>query len=245
MKNFNWEAFFNNWETEFGFDIFCRDGIVDPTLYSSDSVPYKVLFVLKDVHIPDETKKAIREEKRIVDMRKEVFLEGEGKTWNPIALWAKALTEITPIPFEDVSSGITLRKETLPKVAFMNIKKDAGNASVSNECVLAYAREQSSNLIEEIRACSPDLVIACSKGDVFNILRDELFKVNCCEELPKIELNEKMHKFGHFFDISGFIGKNDPVYLVEYRHPSQCGRQGTNKEHYENMLKIRQFAFGD
>ena len=245
MDNFDWNSFFESWETEFGFDIFCRDGIVDPTLYFSDAVPHKVLFILKDVHIPNETKEAIRAEKRIVDMRKEVFLAGEGKTWNPIALWAKALTQNTPIPFKNVPDGIALRKEALPRVAFMNIKKEAGEASVSGESVRAYAREQRLKLIEEIKVCSPDLVIACSKDDVFDVLRSEVFKLPLRKELPQIELNEKTRNLGHFLDISSFIGRCSPVYLVEYRHPSRCGQQGTNEEHYENMLKIRQFAFGD
>ena len=245
INNFDWDAFFNDWETEFGFDIFCRDGIVDPSLYFSDAVPHKVLFVLKDVHIPNKTKAAIRAEKRVVDMRKEIFLSGEGKTWNPIALWAKALTEKIPVSFENVGNGIALRKDAMPKVAFMNIKKEAGNASVSGESVRQYAREQRLKLIEEVKACDPDIVIACSKNDVFNVLRCEVFNLPNNNKLSRIELNEKASNLGHFFDISSYIGKSSPVYLVEYRHPSRCGQQGTNEEHYENMLKIRQFLFGE
>lgn len=96
MSNFNWETFFSEWEAEYEFDIFCRDGIVDSALYFSDTVPHKVLFVLKDVHIPDQTKKEIRAKKRIVDMRKEVFFAGEGKPGTPLHYGQKHLPKSRP-----------------------------------------------------------------------------------------------------------------------------------------------------
>lgn len=123
----------------------------------------------------------------------------------------------------------------------MNIKKEAGNSSVSGKSILSYAHEQHLRLMEEIKACSPDIVIACSK-DVFIALRDEIFNV---EEVSQLSLNPKMSDYGFFLEVSNMLGKEKPVYVIKYRHPLDFGRGSlTHKEHYENMLKIREFAFG-
>lgn len=234
------EKLFEEWHKDenLPIDIFCEDGIIDTNLYGCNNSP-KILFVLKDAHLDDICQTKLKQNnENVVNMREDVLLEGEGKTWNPLALWSTALIKSEQVGFNNINVDINLRRETLPEIAFMNLKKEGGGPQVSDKCVKEYVCQHKDYIIREIELCDPDVIIACSKV-VFESLSDIVFDMSDDEQ--KVVFNEKMQSYGHYFDISNFLNKDKPVYVVEYRHPACSGASGTYEEHYNNMLKIRKY----
>lgn len=131
-----------------------------------------------------------------------------------------------------------IQHEQLKRVAIMNLKKKAGTSRANYKELKEAARRDRVKILEEIKICAPKLIVACSH-DVFNILCTVVFDINKLEYCNKICFTERMHGYGLYCDISKIIGADSHVYLLEYRHPSQCGRQGTREEHYKNMMRIR------
>ena len=216
------------------FKVFCEDGIIDEETYNDEAI--KVLFVLKDVNNakPEEN----------VDLRKNLKkLEGEGRTWFPIARWTIALLDAIAYSEEIDIMNSSKQHTHLKRAAVMNLKKEAGGAKVPDDCILCYADAHSKLIKEEVRIIKPDIIIACSSV-IFEALQTKVFKVEKLEDTFVNKFNERMKSYGKCFDISSFIDCKKPVYVVEYRHPNQAGTQGTSKEHYENMLKIREHFFG-
>ena len=225
MEKFGWEAFFKEWKEKHGISVFCKDGIICPQKYE------EVLFVLKDVNNakPEED----------IDLRTTLQTRtDEGKTWFDIAAWAAALLDAEIV--EKMTHD--LQHRYMRRVSVMNIKKEAGGSAVADSLIKTYAQQHKKEILTEIKACHPKIIIACSTV-VFETLVENIFGEDKTCSGNQIVLNEKMSKYGRYCDVSGYLDNDDPVYLVEYRHPNQCGRSGTRKEHCENMIKIRNFAF--
>lgn len=211
---------FLTWEKE-GFDVFCKDGVVDEKKYK------KILFVLKDVNNskPDVD----------VDLRKNlVTLEGEGKTWFNVARWTNSLLRGELI--ENMTA--TMQHKILRNVAVMNLKKEAGGARVSDDCIREHSKKYCDNIRKEIAICDPNVIIACG-NIVYDCLKEVVFneessKINC-----KVCFNEKMQTYGDGFGVENISGKNKTIYVIHYRHPNQATKQGTLKEHHENFVKIK------
>lgn len=237
------EELFERWKTEGAvgksFNVFCKDGIVDEFQFDKR----RILFVLKDVHLGEQSR-AFYEQQGEIDMRTEVCGIGEGRTWNPVALWAKALIDDDVKPFAAISAELSdkqqLRDIYLKKIAFLNLKKEAGDASVSNQCVRHYAKADAVFLRQQIKIINPDIIIACS-AVVFEAMKECAFENAEVDDTIKITLNSKMSNYGNVFDIGPLIGRNRPLYVVKYCHPNNRGSGScTYEEHYDNMLHIRE-----
>ena len=226
MNTFDWDGFFDKWERKAGISVFAKDGIVCPEEYEG------ILFVLKDVN------NAKPEDE--IDLR--ITLQtrtDEGKTWFDVAAWAAALIDGEIL--EDITHE--LQHRYIRRTAVMNIKKEAGGPRVTDSEIKKYARLHTPEILEEIIACKPRLIVACSSA-VYDALAQYVFMQDKKQSYEQIKLNDKMKKYGRYINIGEYLGAMEPVYLIEYRHPNQCGLNGTRKEHCENMLKIREFAFG-
>lgn len=215
------KSLFDKWNDNIFFEVFMKDGIVCEKLYEG------IMFMLKDVNNakPDDTN----------DMRVDVQTSmSGGKTWFDVASWTSGLLD--GVFIESITHDI--QHQQLKRVAIMNLKKEAGGPKANYAEIKEHSRKWRENILEEIRICNPKLVVACSR-DVFEIFVEEVLGISSKQEFPKIEFNEKMKSFGRYLDFGSYIGASAPVYIVEYRHPSRCGSQGTRKEHFENMVKIR------
>ena len=229
MKTFDWDSFFEEWKNSCKINVFAKDGIVCPEQYEN------ILFVLKDVNDKKQTQD--------IDLRDNLITRtDEGRTWFPVTRWAVSLLD-----------GKFLNKTThkiqhqhLKRIAVMNIKKEAGGSQVDDQQVLEYAKNgHDKMIIEQIKACDPKLIIACSKV-VYKALDENIFLDSTkSKEYGQLTFNDRMKNYGHYFDAREYLCFDHPVYVVEYRHPNQCGTQGTSEEHHENMLKIKEFLLNN
>ena len=211
------------------FEVFVKDGIVNETEFPKDGI--KVLFALKDLHLDEKGREFYKD---VIDMRKHVCDPGDGKTWNPIARWSNALLN-ADVKFNDITDK--QKRELLNRIAFINLKKEAGYQSVPDKCVTCYAKRDWEYILEEIRIINPNVIIAGGRV-VFDALREFVFG-NPPLEASKITLNKKMLEYGKVFNAGT---KEKPLYVVEYYHPTKFGRGSCNREeHHNNMLEIRKY----
>jgi len=236
-KNDYLNQLFDKWiddskQTIFPFNIFVEDGIVDENCFEGR----KILFALKDLHLNKEAREIYQEQGRI-NMREHVFDKDDWRTWNPIALWTKFLLNDSSAPFEEeINDMSSLRKSYLSHIAFINLKKEAGDSSVPDKCVLCYAKIHSKEIRKEIEIIEPELIIACS-AVVYEALRTYVFPKECKKE-DHISLCEKMTRYGHYFNAGNEV---KPIWVVQYCHPTNRGRGAcTKEEHCNNMRVIRQ-----
>ncbi len=205
--------------------LFCEDGILDENFY--DKSPFKILFALKDVN-NKKVNQLLEHEKsadgKSIDMRR-VFLETnemEEKTWLPIFKWLSILLD-TSCPEK--------------YFAFINLKKDEGQGSISASTLNQYANRDADLIKQQIQIISPDVVISCGR-DVFESLHKFVFP-DCPIRNKEIQFNQKMNDYGRLFD-AGDTEK--PLYIIEYCHPTNRGHGAcTLEEHCQNMIAIRNF----
>lgn len=228
-------SLFKEWQENKKYEIFCQDGIVDEVLYSKQTI--KVLYILKDLHLKEEYKcKLLENGMHSIDIRREGLEDGVGRTWNPLALWSKAWIDINPKSYKDIEAEIKnkehLRKNYIEKISFLNVKKDAGKSSVTDEIIREYINdaENIKYIKQEIAICSPDLIIVCGVN-----LYDDLINPMNLKNEKNIDTLNKMRKLS-YMEIGD---KKIPV--LQFRHPS---RSGSYKQSYSDMLKIRNFIFG-
>ena len=97
----NFDELFTKWKSEYSFNAFIRDGIVDPAHYDRPHI----LFILRDMNCRHER-----------DLCADLRRDGSGwRTWNNIVRWTKALLDGDGEYPWDMSS--------LPQCQVMNSKK--------------------------------------------------------------------------------------------------------------------------
>ena len=75
----NFDELFTKWKSEYSFNAFIRDGIVDPAHYDRPHI----LFILRDMNCRHER-----------DLCADLRRDGSGwRTWNNIGRWTKALLD--------------------------------------------------------------------------------------------------------------------------------------------------------
>lgn len=208
--------------------LFCEDGIVDEDGYNEADI--KILFVLKDVNNPivnsvEEDEKSL--DGINIDMRRIMREKNEKDkgTWKTLLEWLKALLKVDFIPVN--------------QLAFINLKKDEGQGSVSASTVRQYAKRDADLIRKQIEIISPDLVIVCG-SDAFESLAQDVYNLDKNHEYHKITFTDKMNNHGRYFNIPDLAYTYKKVCAVEYRHPSRYRDQGTTEEHCQNMLTIRE-----
>lgn len=113
-----------------------------------------------------------------------------------------------------------------------------GGPQANSKEIRCYACKHHDNILTEIKQCNPKLIVACSRV-VFEALAENVFFYDKKHEFDKMQFTDRMNGYGRYFEISESIGSESPTFVIEYRHPNQCGRQGTREEHFCNMQDIR------
>lgn len=130
---------------------FIRDGIADPEKYCSASV--KLLFLLKEVNGGENW-----------DLRE--FLKkdfGRNETWNVVARWVQGIFNLEKdFMWKELSeNNYERRKETLPYICAVNLKKASGKSVADNSVVRKTAKENRTAIKEQIALYKPDIIICC------------------------------------------------------------------------------------
>lgn len=153
---------FREWQDEFEFGIFCKDGIVDEENYGK-GIP-GVVFLLKDANV------RIQEE---ADVCRNLLdtANGEqpfGKMWKVICMWTKILENPALRYSECCINGTDIDdsiKEYLKKIAVVNVCKEHGNGVNEHEEIdakVAGAVEWYYDYTKkELDIIDPELVICC------------------------------------------------------------------------------------
>lgn len=226
----NWMELFDAWQNDCKIKVFVLDGVTEKSTYFDEKI--KVLFLLKDLNLVD---KSSVNEKGQVDMRKGCFDKEDWRTWNGVALWGKAFTLEAGPTFEKFKDSVMFREKYLPKISFMNIKKEAGKECVSNKEIKAYSMDcvNRKYLLEEVRCLEPDIIITCGTFEAAKIIfgaEDDL--------ISAIELgNGGWRKTIRWFKVNDLLDVNKTVYVVEYRHPCMA----SYKKCYGDMYDIKSY----
>lgn len=132
------------------------DGIVDPALYFSRAeTPVRALFVLKEANDPNGGGWDLRD-----------FLRDGGRwqTWNNVTRWATALGAAGGTPAYGMRVDETRRKEVLPHIAAVNLKKVPGESVSCREEILRAAKENAGLIRKQIEECRCDVIVCCGEG---------------------------------------------------------------------------------
>lgn len=225
MAYFEWDKFFEDWKKKYNISIFMKDGIVCEEKYEN------ILFILKDVNNakPDD----------INDMRISVQTSyDEGKTWFNIARWIAALLDsksyselLEIVKCEYLGDWHKFQHEQLKRAAIMNLKKEAGGASVTDATIKQVAKEQIDELIREVVACDPKMIVVCGVG-IFEVAKAVLGKVSTISgKRPELEMASQ-------WEIGTIDLNNKTVPIIQFRHPSTgCDAEKS----YNDMLKIKKY----
>ena len=220
------DILFEKWQREYPFNVFMKDGIVSEDKYEN------VLFILKDVNNakPDDEN----------DMRIDVQTSNSGgNTWFNVARWTSALLDgmeysqlLNHISTTHQNSMHDFQHVQLRRAAIVNLKKEAGGSSVSNDVVNEFAHMHKEQLWEEIRICSPKIIIVCGTG-IFDGAKAVLGEVTPVEKpRPSFEMAAK-------WEIGTVCLEGKDIPIIQFRHPSTgCSAEKS----YRDMLKIREYV---
>jgi hypothetical protein len=171
------EALFQEWGKAYkekGINAtFVKDGIVDKDKYQG------IVWILKDTNDYD---KPINELiKKVVEENNKKSGLWKGTTWHNIGrATAKLLNpEIT------FSEAEKQRKETLLKIAILNLKKISGSAKVSNKTMRNFVEGYEEFIIKELELLEPKKVIL---GGTFGFVKDILKLKNKEKNIYESEL---------------------------------------------------------
>ncbi|MBR5479391.1 MAG: hypothetical protein IKU84_04370 [Clostridia bacterium] len=152
---------FDEWQDNFDFDIFCRDGIIDEENYG-DGIP-EVVFLLKDANL---------DSKEEADIRENLLKAAEGRAplgqmWKVLCMWIKLMSKPDTRFAEclidgEIDDSIA---EYLSKVAVVNLSKEHGTGrndqGVLYEKLTASVRDYYEYTQKEIDIIAPELVVCC------------------------------------------------------------------------------------
>lgn len=224
----SFDKLFAKWKTEYSFDSFIRDGIVDPTCYESPHI----LFILRDMNCRQER-----------DLCGDLRRDGSGwKTWNNIGRWTKALLDGAAEYPRDMSAE--KRAAQLKRIAVMNLKKEGGGGRTDGTLLLEAVRQQRDPILDEIHLCDPDLIVCCGlsmkhcPGNA-DLLWQYVFPD--CSDRKNLPSENLPHTWQFYY--AAINGKQVPV--ISFCHPQAtnlCGCRGHEKLFaplYRDMLHIR------
>lgn len=147
------ERLFDAWQQELvSGERLTRDGAVNPARYYSDGP--RILFVLKEVNgMPNKDR----------DLPSFLAEGGRGQTWNNVVRWTIALKASVsePAPGCPGRLSVNARKEVLPTIAVMNLKKVAGGARAVQAEIHEHADRFKAKLNEQFGLLDPHIVVAC------------------------------------------------------------------------------------
>ena len=224
----DFHTLFQKWKAQYPIRAFIRDGIVDAEHYE---LPH-LLFVLRDMNCQAER-----------DLCRDLRENGSGwKTWNNIGRWTKALLDGTAAYPRDMSKEKRIAQ--LKRIAVMNLKKEGGTSRAEGSSLLEAVQTQHTLLYEEIRLCSPSLIICCGlpasgMPGTAALLKEYVFPhATEWQTLPSQSLDRTWQYY--FAEING-----TQVPIISFCHPQVTVLAG-NRGHerlflpiYQDMLAIR------
>lgn len=209
------EKIWEKWEEHYtakgiDIDLISRDGILNDQCYS-ETRP-KILFILKD------TNDFVKEHREEQDLRIHLKDGPAYQMWHAVARWAAGILKGFP-PYEDIDNSATL-KDSLSRVAAINLKKVTGKSSADMTTINAYAHMDRDLLVEQIKMINPDIIVACGVFDPLIWLLDL--------NVHSSQLNQLDEPVS-----SSII----PAWVIPFRHPARVDSRAT----YEKLgAKVRQ-----
>lgn len=218
MSEFDWDKFFEDWRKEYKINVFAKDGIICQEKYEN------ILFILKDVNnctVEDNP-----------DLRVSLVTRtDEGKTWFNVCRWIVALLDGVPYSGYVDKMNSAKQHEIIKRAAAVNLKKEAGGPSVSDEVVKCYAKKHREKLVEQIEVCDPNIIVVCGVN-IFDAALEVLGEMTpFATERPKFEMAKN-------WAMGTVKVKGKDVPIIQFRHPSnRCPAEKS----YNEMLLIREY----
>lgn len=133
--------------------------------------------------------------------------------WHTVARWTAGILSGFP-PYSRINHWDTYR-DSVFKMAAINLKKQSGLSSSDMSEINAFARADQSLLLEQIRGINPDIIIACGTYDQLIWL---------------LGLQINPNKLG-----DPVWSKEFSAHVIPFRHPA---RVGSNEKAYNNLKKL-------
>lgn len=140
-------ALFDEWEKE--VQGLVRDGAGD----EYNNAKLKTVFILKETNNAEDG----------FDLREFLSYGAIPQTWDTVARWAEGLSRIDEeLLWEDLErENDERRKEYLPKICAINLKKTSGGHSANNTELYDAAKRDSAFLKRQLEIYNPDIIIIC------------------------------------------------------------------------------------
>lgn len=180
-------------------EVFISDGIVDESKWHAEDNK-KILFVLKEAYGGDENWS-------LTDWLSS--LDEYPKIWKRVIEWTYGIHYTTETHIEAYSPYIYDKNKGLIKnIAVLNLKKSRGKPRSNYEDIRKYARDDRSEIQEQIKIISPDIIVC---GSTFSILNEEVYDNKICSgDSDKCD--------NWFYYTNELTGKNTLV--IDYYHPA-------------------------
>ena len=223
--NKNLDVLFDNWMSEavkYGDNNFVCDGIMNGYNDWGNQL-MRIAFIAKDPHyknINELTPGVLNGE----DYREYDLLEmsEDHRFWRNILTLAYGLVNTDEDSYPDYSDANDYESReyvanNIP-FAFVNIKKQAGDSSVSNKVLRQYARRYEEELKEELREIlCPNVIYCCGTS---GIVMEEIY-----DDLDFEKIDDK----GYIF-----YCQDEDILLIAGHHPTA---RMSNRDIYENAME--------
>jgi len=224
----SFQDLFNRWKSKYKFEAFISDGIVDEKCYEKPHI----LFILRDMNSKEER-----------DLCEDLRTDGSGwKTWNNVARWIQALLDGD----SNYPNRITKesRVQQLRRIAVMNLKKEHGGPHVDGEQLKQSVLDHKEFILEEVKLCTPELIICCglsSVGVMGNAVLMKEYVFSYTSDWMMIESDKLNRSWRYYF---AEVDKRK-IPVVEFSHPQATilsGKRGHElfEALYCDMLKVKE-----
>lgn len=224
------QCLFIDWKKQRNYVSFTYDGIFDYDTYFKQKI--RILYVLKEADWQD-----YQGDFQLKDYLLSEVSPTYWKTWNNIARWTKGILEGGDYP-----KKVTRADKTywLKRIAFIELKKEAGGSSSNTDEIAEYAQNDSDYILKQIKLYQPDLIICCGRGNGKNadLLYNHIF--------PKESLTEwktPLTKENYNYFTVNLCDKNVPV--ISFVHPQMRGGHINFQRKYTAIIEIKNALFPD
>lgn len=211
---------------EYDFSAFIEDGIVNPETYE---YPH-LLFFLRE-----------KNDNQPCNLCNDLRTRGcNGKTWNNIARWTKALLD------DNVEYPLKISAEErikqVKRIAVINLKKEGGGSRVEWDKVEKAVNDQCHEILREIELCTPSIIIC---GGLRNAELLKKYVLNDISSDWKNDIRSESFKSIWPYYYASINGENIPV--IGFCHPQATNLNGKHGHEnlfrplYQDMLYIRKF----
>ncbi|GHB76553.1 hypothetical protein GCM10008107_27590 [Psychrosphaera saromensis] len=188
------ESIWNDWEKHYkNIGIcstrICKDGIVRPEIYKDECL--KILFIGKEVNDWPGG-----------DMRDLAQRGPKYSYLHNLARWAAGLLDQFP-DFSIINNKKYL-KDTLSRIALINLKKTSGGSSANMAHVSAYAKNDKELLRKQIALIKPNIIVPLATHDILIWLLD-------------LEVNSDLPNNAPYYS------NKNKAWIAPWKHPSMRG----------------------